>query len=431
MEVSPAQALAFRLAAQGLGERAAGPAAAPAALSTWAVQDSPPGAAALALHARADDGLDAGWLDGALLDSRTAVALYNPRTATAILPAAEVGAFTRGLLPPDEAALRFVLGRAVPPEGQGTAPDEAVRLTVAVIEQALDGRALSRDALHQALRDGLPGDLVPWCEGCGSHHARRGLLVAAGLHGRLCIAGRAGRQPAFARTDQWLADGATGGGGASSSGGGGASSSGGGGASGGISGGSSSAGEAVKAPTGDVGAAAAEVVRRFLRGYGPSTRQQFAQWAGISPAHARRSWGLVEDELAAVEIAGDDGAPMIAAHVLTADVDHLDDPPPVTGVRLLSPGDPLLLARDRELLIPDPAVRRRVWRAINGPGVVLADGAPVALWRGRKRGRRLEVALEPLVKLTRRRLAAIEEEARAVAPHRGCGTAAVGVDGGG
>ena len=54
----------------------------------------------------------------------------------------------------------------------------------------------------QQLREKLPGALLPWCESCGSHHARRGLLIMAGLRGRLCISDRAGRQPVFARTDQ-------------------------------------------------------------------------------------------------------------------------------------------------------------------------------------------------------------------------------------
>lgn len=390
MVVSPPQVLAFRLHAQGLAERDGGPLD---ALASWAVQDSPPGSAALALHARVD-GFDAGWLDGALLERREAVALYNPRTATAILPEGDVGPFTRGLLPPDEPALRFVLGRGVPAAGEGTAPEEAVRLTVAAVEQALDGRALSRDELHQALREALPDDLLPWCDGCRSHHARRGLLVAAGLHGRLCLAGRAGRQPAFARTDQWLA--------------------GAGGAAGAV---------------GDDDAAAAEVVRRYLRGYGPSSVRLFAQWAGISPAHARRSWALVADELTEVAIRDGESRPT-RSWVLAEDAGRLADPPPARGVRLLAPGDPLLLARDRELLVADPAVRRRVWKAINGPGLALADGAPVALWRGRKRGRRLDVDLEPLARLTRRQLAAIGDEAQRVALHRGCASAAVAVDGG-
>jgi hypothetical protein len=65
----------------------------------------------------------------------------------------------------------------------------------------------------------------------------------------------------------------------------------------------------------------------------------------------------------------------------------------LSGLRVIAPGDPLLLTRDRESLIPDPAWRKRVWSAIPGTGVVLEDGAPVALWKARKQGKRLEVAL--------------------------------------
>ena len=46
--------------------------------------------------------------------------------------------------------------------------------------------------------------MLPWCEGARATIARRWVLVTAGLHGRLCLAGRAGRQPAFARSDQWI-----------------------------------------------------------------------------------------------------------------------------------------------------------------------------------------------------------------------------------
>ena len=45
--------------------------------------------------------------------------------------------------------------------------------------------------------------------------------------------------------------------------------------------------------------------------------------------------------------------------------------------------------------MPDAAARKKVWAAIGGTGVVLVDGEPVALWRGRKKGKRLEVTLEP------------------------------------
>jgi hypothetical protein len=409
MNVSPAQALAFRVAAQGLAARDGAPLD---MLSRgWAFQDSPPGAVAAGLTARCD-GLAADWLDGALHDERSVVALYNPRTATALVPAADVATFTAALLPHDEAGWRLVLGRAIPAPGEGIAPAEALDAALPAFEQALDGRELSRDDLHAELRERLPDDLLPWCEGCQSHHARRGLLVAACLHGRLCIAGKARRQPLFARTDQWIGPGA--------------------------------------APeTVDREAARAELVRRHLRWYGPTTAELFAQWAGVTPEQARASWGLVSGELAEVELDGgrrvallaDDRERLEAA--LLADgrgrsEAALDDGHAggtgVSGrtaddaVRLLPAGDPLLLARDRELLVPDPADRRRVWAAINGPGVVLAGGAFAALWRGRKRGRRLAVELTSLEgPLPRTLLAAVEREAERLAPHRGCTSVEVAV----
>ncbi|MDW5596741.1 crosslink repair DNA glycosylase YcaQ family protein [Conexibacter stalactiti] len=384
MDLSPAQVLAFRLTAQGFGADDAEPLA---ALASWSVQDSPAGTAALALAARGAR-FEPGALDLALHEQRTAVALYNPRTATAIVPAAEVAAYTSALLPREQESLRFVLGRAIPPAGEGIGPADAVEAALPAFAAALDGRQLSRDDLHAALRERLPSDLLPWCDGCQSHHARRGLLVVAGLHGLLCIAGRAGRQPLFARTDQWIGPQA--------------------------------------APAVDPDVAAAELVRRHLSWCGPSTPRLFTQWAGIAPAQASAAWALVADEL--VEVSVDGGR----AWLLTDDARGASCAGADGSARealLLPPGDPLLLARDRELLLPDPAARRALFVAINPPGLVLLGGKPAALWRGRKRGRRLAVELRALggASLTRRAIAAIEREAIGLAPHRGCASATVAV----
>jgi hypothetical protein len=287
-------------------------------LRSWAVQDSPPGAAIAALVARSD--VEVGWLDRALYEERTAVALYNPRTATAVVAAEEAAAFGTAFLPDDDAGLKAIVGTAVPDREDGF--EEPVALAVDAVSDALDGVTLSRDELHEALRQRLPGELLPWCEGCRSHHARRGLLVMAGLHGRLCVAGRARRQPAFARTDQLVG----------------------------------------WAPP--AAGAATELVRRYHAQYGASSPAHFAEWAGIGKAHARSLW-FDSEEVG----------------------ERLD------GVRVIAPGDPLLLTRDRETLIPDPAWRKRVWSAIPGTGVVLDDHEPVALWKARKRGKTLEVTL--------------------------------------
>ncbi len=317
-------------------------------LRSWAVQDSPPGAATTALLARCAE-LPVGWLDRAVYEERTVIAFYNARTATALVPADEVAAFATALKPYDDLGLKAIVANAVPEQDEGYA--EPVALAVAAISDALDGVTLSRDALHEQLRQRLPGALLPWCEGCQSHHARRGLLVMAALDGRLCIAARAGRQPAFARTDQLVG---------------------------------------WKAP--DRETAGAELVRRYRRGYGPSTPTHFAEWAGIGKAHARELWALGGEEPAS-------------------------EAAPATGVRLLGPGDPLLLGRDREALIEDPANRKRLWANLSFAGLVLADGEPVALWRGRKHGKRLAITVDAFGPLDPD---ALRVEAERLAPHRGC-----------
>jgi hypothetical protein len=316
-------------------------------LRSWTVQDSPPGAATAALLARVDE-LPVGWLDEAIYERRTVVALYNARTATAILPADEAAAYGTAQLPSDDAGYKAIVGSALPEHSEGF--EEPVALAVDAVADALDGVTLSRDELHEALRRRLPGELLPWCPGCRSHHARRGLLVLAGLHGRLCIAGRAGRQPAFARTDQLVG---------------------------------------WDAP--ERAAAGAELVRRYRRTYGPSTPAHFADWAGLGKAHARELWAL------AGEAAG--------------------DAPRLEGVRLLAPGDPVLLGRDREALLEDPALRKQVWAAAGGAGIVMNGGSPVALWRARKQGKRLEVTVDAFGELPEH---ALLEQAERLAPHRGC-----------
>ena len=76
MDVDRARVLASRLAGHGLAAPDRDPLA---TLGRWAVQDSPPGAAAAALLARGD--VPPGWLDAALAD-RSAAALSRIWRAT-------------------------------------------------------------------------------------------------------------------------------------------------------------------------------------------------------------------------------------------------------------------------------------------------------------------------------------------------------------
>jgi hypothetical protein len=55
----------------------------------------------------------------------------------------------------------------------------------------------------------------------------------------------------------------------------------------------------------------------------------------------------------------------------------------------LAAASPPVVARDREHLIADKAIHRRLWRPVGSPGLVLHEGRPAGLWRARKQGARL------------------------------------------
>ena len=115
--------------------------------------------------------------------------------------------------------------------------------------------------------------------------------------------------------------------------------------------------------------------------------------------------------------------------MLGADSARLAAPPAARGVRLLPPSDPYLALRDRNTLLPDRALQRRVWRPIGSPGVVLLDGRVAGTWRPRKQGRRLTLTVEPFERLAPPAREAIQAEAERAAPHRGATTAEVHVAG--
>ena len=94
-------------------------------------------------------------------------------------------------------------------------------------------------------------------------------------------------------------------------------------------------------------------------------------------------------------------------------------------MRLLPPYDSYLDQRDRATLLPDKALHPRVWRPIGNPGVVLVDGQIVGLWRPRKKGKRLVVAVETVTPVSREARAEIEAEATLLAPYRDCTSAEV------
>ena len=99
------------------------------------------------------------------------------------------------------------------------------------------------------------------------------------------------------------------------------------------------------------------------------------------------------------------------AWLLAADLDELKTSKPKT-VRLLPAFDPYVVGfRPRSLLV-DPEHESRIFRpqAWFSP-VVLVDGRAVGIWERERRGRRLEVRIEPFSPLSAAKRRAIAEEA--------------------
>jgi hypothetical protein len=159
--------------------------------------------------------------------------------------------------------------------------------------------------------------------------------------------------------------------------------------------------------------ARAELIRRYLHCYGPSTDKHFADWAGINLEQARRFWKLIELEIVEVDFKG-------TKYLLKCDLSGLNSPGIIQGVRLLPPHDPFLHLRDRETLFPDRVQQKQVWRAVGNPGVVLHNGRAVGIWRPQKKGNSFTLIVDCFKSVSPRLRDDITSEAELMAAFRGC-----------
>jgi hypothetical protein len=132
------------------------------------------------------------------------------------------------------------------------------------------------------------------------------------------------------------------------------------------------------APETDAVAARLELARRYLHVFGPTSAAAFTEWAGIGPTAGRDAFQALADELVPVATPTGDG------WILQSDEPAFParDTRPAAA-RLLPSGDPLFLlqGRDRELLVPDAALRGDLWTPRVWPGAVLVGGEVVGTWR--------------------------------------------------
>jgi hypothetical protein len=244
---------------------------------------------------------------------------------------------TLHLVPADELPLWAAAARG--PDAPDPAPlDDA-------IAEALDGRCLTRQELAEAVGDERL--LSGWGE----------RLWTSAVTGRLCFGPPRGANVTFVRADQWIG------------------------------------GWREVDPL----EARREVLRRYLRAYGPAKPDDFRRWSGFGRDESRALFE--EADLEAVRVEGK------RAFLLRGDDGDFDRD--LTSVRLLPRYDAYVIGfRPHEPLVPEP-VKERIkqdpkgrWETITGVSPLIVDGVATGLWRRASNG---EVEVEHVLPLPRAR----------------------------
>jgi Winged helix DNA-binding domain len=292
------------------------------------------------------EGLTEAGVREELWERRTLAKAWAIRGTIHLVPAAELSLWTAAVRGCGLGAWweRFDLTRK-----RGEAVLEAIR-------GALDAGPLTREELaYEAAHRAGPWAREPLTSQWG------GLLGVATLHGYLCHGPNRGTKVTFVRPDRWLGP------------------------------------QAEHEP----GAALAEVARRYVGAYGPSTHTDLAEWLSIRPGEAR---ALLEAlELEAVDVEGR-RAWVLAGDDAFAEVGR--------SVRLVPQYDQYLIGSRPRRVLPEAArarvhgYRRGKYEGVIALSALLVGGVVAGIWDRRSRGNGIEVRVETFGRVPKRELAA-------------------------
>ena len=353
------QALAWRMRRHGLVERTPGGAGAlvDVASRLCGLHAQVMSSAELTAFARID-GLQPGDVAAALWDHARLVKTWAMRGTLHLLPGDELGEWHAAFATYEH----FLKGAWV--RGFGFESADQVEELIAEIGEALDGRALTREELA----DAIPHHGEKLRESWGS------ALKPAAFRGLLAFAPSEGQAVRFTRPP-----------------------------------------DGERPPTED---ALQAITRRYLAAYAPARREDLSRWWGthaLSAARAQKRFEALGEEVVEVDVEG------ARCWVLAADLDELRAAEPCGAARLLPLFDQYVVCSNRgvEALLPQ-AEKARVFRQAGWISpVVLIDGAIAGVWRHERKGARVEVAVEPFARLPRGVRGQLKADAERLAAHLG------------
>jgi len=273
----------------------------------------------------------------ALWDTRELVKTSAMRLTLHVIPAADLAVYIEAMRP----ASRLVLARW---QGRLKITAAHVRMMIDTVLEALADGALPQQELVARAKRRAPKGMRAWLD-----HAWSAVRPAV-IEGAIVYGPPRGAEATFVRVDRWLGT----------------------------------------QPQLTVETARAELLRRFLRAFGPATDHDFAKWSGMKVSDTRIVVAALEPELTRVSV---DGA---AGWILSADADaltrgRLD----AAAVRLLGAFDSFLLAHATKEHLVDAQFYKRVYRAQGWISAVVLRGTTiVGTWTQTAEGRRTIVGVE-------------------------------------
>jgi hypothetical protein len=294
------------------------------------------------------------------LEERTVLRAWPMRGTVHLIPARD----THWML--DLTGVRALSGAAKRRQYLGLPDDVAERAVEIVGEQLSGGRRLTRAQLLAA----ITAAGVPITNNLGYH-----LLWYASQRGVSAIAPDVDGQQTFVLLDDWVPD-------------------------------------PVRLDTDE---ALALLATRYFRSHGPTTRQDFAGWTGLTATQAKQGIALAGDALATVEL---DGVPVLLDPAL---LDSRAALAADRGVHALPGFDEYMLGyKDRSLFLT-PDQFDAVVPGGNGMfrSTLVREGRVLATWTRSTKGKRGVVTATPLVRLGKADRAAAEKALRPWAHHVG------------
>ncbi len=361
--VTERQVAAFRLSRHHLDRRAASGRLATVVGDVGGIQAQLASAARVGLWCRVG-GLAPEDVDRALWKEKTLVKTWAMRGAVHLLPTQDLPLFLEGLRREGLLREKQWMSR------YGLKEEDFPRMSAA-IQEALASGPMTRKELADTTT-GMVGEWGrPWIE-----HGYGGVVRLACLEGRVCFGPNRDREITFVRTDEWLPS-------------------------------------LEETPLPD---AEAELLRRYLHGFGPATPQDYAAWSGMRVRPAQATWKRLGEAVTQVSVAGREGS------LLAEDVDRLleAEPPEPPSVRLLPHFDAFLLGhRDKGHLVAEARYKRVYRKAgwISPP--VLADGRIAGTWEAKHRTHEIDLTVVPFGELPSDARDALSTEAEALGRFHG------------